>query len=125
MPLLSALGAYGTWGLGLNNGTFAMIGNLMKEENSLLPGSEALLLKTFTGIEGVDKQLAVLGTFFAPIVDGKDASISLYALFGLGQFGAAWALLCMESMRLGNRWRLVSLYISIFTNGEGAFADIC
>lgn len=109
--MLSLLGACGTLGLGFKNGVFDIIRGLVEQDEALFPGSNQPLLKNYTGVKSLDTQLAALVTFFAPVVDLNDAPLALFSLFGLGQFGAAWTLLVMESMRLGNRKRVVSLYV--------------
>lgn len=69
-----------------------------------------MLLRKYTGLGFLDNQLAVLVTFFAPVVDlgvGREA-LSLFSLYGLGQFGGVWTLMVMESLRVGNRGLVVS-----------------
>jgi hypothetical protein len=83
-------------------------GNIAAQE-PLLPGSTEPLLLTYTGITAVDRQLVTLVSFFSPVTDGSSNELSVFALFGLGQLGAVWTLLVMESLRKGNSGRLVSL----------------
>lgn len=109
LPLLSCIGAYGTMVLGSSNGTFPNITGLIAQDKPLFPGSTSPLLTTFIGIESIDHHLAVLVTFFAPTVDLNHGPLFLFTLFGFGQFGAAWTLLVMESMRMGNKGKAVSL----------------
>ncbi|KAM3068861.1 hypothetical protein ACMFMG_011023 [Clarireedia jacksonii] len=108
LPLLSIIGAFGTMVLGAHNGTFDHISTLAAQDSPIFPGSNVLLLKEYTGVGAIDTQLAVLVTFFAPVVDSRNSALYLFAIFGLGQFGAAWTLLVMESLRSGNKGRLVS-----------------
>jgi hypothetical protein len=105
------VGAFGTMVLGAHNGTFDHISTLVAQDSPVFPGSNVLLLKEYTGIRAIDTQLSVLVTFFAPVVDSRNGPLYLYAIFGLGQFGAAWTLLVMESLRSGNKGRVVSLYV--------------
>jgi hypothetical protein len=105
------VGAFGTMGLGARNGTFDHISTLAAQESPVFPGSNVLLLRQYTGVRAIDRQLSVLVTFFAPVVDSRSGTLYLYAIFGLGQFGAAWTLLVMESLRSGNKGRAVSLYV--------------
>lgn len=93
--------------LGQGNGTFDIITDVIAL-GSPLPGTTDPLLNTYTGIQAIDAQLAVLVTFFAPVADRSHADLALSGLFGLGQFGAAWALLTLESLRAGNKARVVS-----------------
>jgi len=77
----------------------------------MFPGTTDAMVKTFTGIERlefVDKQLQVLVTFFAPVVDPAYPGLNLFSIHGAGQFGAAWTLMMMEGMRMGNRGRIIS-----------------
>jgi len=67
------------------------------------------LVKTYTGVGPIDRQVTVLVSFFAPVVDSKNGALSLASVFGLGQFGAAWTLMMMEGSRQGNKGRVVSL----------------
>ncbi|RDW78441.1 hypothetical protein BP5796_06293 [Coleophoma crateriformis] len=108
LPLLSIAGGYGTMVLGGANGTFPHLMGLLDSENALFPGSSDPLLKSYTGITAIDRQLAVLVLFFAPVVDLSDSPLALFCLFGSGQFAAAWTLLVMESLRMGNKSKLVS-----------------
>jgi hypothetical protein len=111
LPLLSLLGAYGTWTLGGSNGTFETIVALLAENDPKFPGTEDLLLMKYTGIKPLDRQLAVLVTFFAPVVDVKYPALNLFSIWGFGQFGGVWTLMVMESMRMGNKGRAVSLWV--------------
>lgn len=72
------------------------------------PGTDVKLVKTYTEILWLDRQLTILVTFFAPVVDRNQGALTLFSFFGFGQFGAVWTLMMMESMRMGNRRRLVS-----------------
>ncbi|KUJ12875.1 uncharacterized protein LY89DRAFT_687812 [Mollisia scopiformis] len=110
LPILSLLGLYGTWALGFSNGLFSSIISLLEDPEASLPGTDELLLRSYTGLGWVDNQLAVLVTFFAPVLDagtGREALL-LFSLYGLGQFGGVWTLMVMESLRVGNRGLAVS-----------------
>ena len=106
--MLSALGLYGTWILGGSNGTFKTISALTLEENPKFPGTTAPLLTNYTGFKSIDQQLAILVTFFAPVVDGRSGALYLFSIFGMGQFGGIWTLMVLESMRMGNVGKWVS-----------------
>jgi hypothetical protein len=109
LPLLALLGGYGTWALGARNGTFDMLIALLgQNEPKFLETQDPLLMK-YTGIKALDHQLTVLVTFFAPVVDIKNPALNLFAIWGLGQFGALWTLMVMESMRMGNKGKAISL----------------
>lgn len=81
---------------------------LPQQELSYMPGTREPLRSTFTGFARVDRQLAVLVTFFAPVTDGGDAALTAFSIAGAGQFGAIWTLLVMEALRRGNNWKAVS-----------------
>jgi hypothetical protein len=108
LPLLSIAGAYTTVILAKGNGTIDIIEDVIALQSSPLPGSADPLLRTYTGIQALDGHLAILVAFFAPVADRSHADLALSAAFGLGQFGAAWALLTLESLRAGNKGRIVN-----------------
>ncbi|KAF7948683.1 hypothetical protein EAE96_007877 [Botrytis aclada] len=110
LPILSLVGFFGTLVIGGRNGTFEHITSLVRQKSpaAVFPNAKYLLLKDYTGIRGLDRQLTVLVTFFAPVVDSKNTALWLNSFYGLGQFGAAWTLLVMESLRSGNKGRVVS-----------------
>ncbi|KAI9646146.1 hypothetical protein NHQ30_005586 [Ciborinia camelliae] len=110
LPILSLVGIFGTFIIGGSNGTFEHITNLVAQETppAVFPDAKYLLMKDYTGIKAVDKQLTVLVTFFAPVCDRKNVALWLNSIYGLGQFGGAWTLLVMESLRSGNKGRAVS-----------------
>jgi nucleoside permease NupC len=107
LPLLSLVGAFGTWILGGANGTFPTLTALIAQGDTFLFGSNIPPLKTYTGIGFIDHQLLVLVTFFAPIFS-SETPLALFCIVGFGQFGAAWTLMVMESMRFGNKGKAVS-----------------
>lgn len=108
LPVLSFLGAYGTWGLARSNGILAAITALFAEELPKFPGTEDPLLLRYTGFKAIDYRLSNLVIFSAPVLDLSHADLTLFGFHGFGQFGAAWTLIMMESMRMGNRFRAVS-----------------
>ena len=61
-----------------------------------------------SGERFVDQQLTVLVTFFAPVLDTNNTALTLFSIAGFGQFGAVWTLMMMESMRMGNKGKVVS-----------------
>lgn len=82
---------------------------MAKQDTPLLPGTTDFLLTKYTGVAAIDKQLTVLVTFFAPVLDDNNHALKLFSIFGLGQFGAGWMVMMMESLRYGNQGRIVSL----------------
>ena len=95
--------------LASRNGTFETLLSALAENDPKFPGTEDLLVLKYTGFRAIDKQLAILVSFFAPVVDMRNQSLNLFSIWGLGQFGAVWTLMVMESLRMGNRRKAVSL----------------
>jgi hypothetical protein len=95
--------------LGASNGTFDGLTKLLSHDNLKFPGTEDQFLMNYTGLKALYRQLRVLVAFFAPVVDVNNPSLNLFAIWGLGQFGAVWTLMVMESMRMGNKGKAVSL----------------
>ena len=83
----------------------AAIPALFAEDIPELPGTNAPLLLRYTGFKAVDYRLSTLVVFSAPVLDLSHGDLTLFGLHGFGQFGAAWTLMMMESMRVGNRFR--------------------
>ncbi|KAK0126823.1 hypothetical protein ONS95_008402 [Cadophora gregata] len=108
LPLFSLAGFYGTMVLADANGTFKGIVSLIDSKEPKFPDTNDDLLMRYTNVGWLDRQLTILVTFFAPVVDMNQGALSMFSIFGTGQFGAAWALMVMESMRAGNRWKVVS-----------------
>lgn len=75
----------------------------------VLPGTDAPLERSYTGIGKLDYQLTVLALFFWELVDGSRPNASLLCFHFAGQITAGWGLLMMEGLRKGNRGRFVSL----------------
>jgi hypothetical protein len=109
LPLLSVAAVYCLWIVAGKNGLFKQIGELVEEKQPIFPGSKSPLILEYTGVTAIDRQLSVLVTFFGPVVQGGDEALNLFSVFGLGQFGGAWTLLVMESLRRGNKGKAVSL----------------
>lgn len=108
LSLLCTIAFHCLWFTSFKNGFFRQIGELIRSENPMYPGTETPLLQHYTGVGAIDKQLTLLVTFFAAFADSESANMRLFALFGLGQFAAAWTLFMLESFRRGNIGRLVS-----------------
>lgn len=116
---LSGAGFYLTWYLLLNNGTTDYMSHIRDYGPRLLPGTVEPL-KTDYGfklVPGMDYQLTVLTLFFWEHVDGSRPDASLYGFHFAGQVFVGWALLMIEGMRKGNKWRIVSLSESISLEG--------
>lgn len=106
---LSVIGFYGTWYLIFHNGTVEKMAHIRDVGPRKLPGTEAPLKLSYTGFDFVDYQLTVLALFFWETVDGSMPNASLHVFHFAGQIAGAYGLIIVESMRAGNRWRLVSL----------------
>ncbi|MCJ1404566.1 hypothetical protein MMC11_007792 [Xylographa trunciseda] len=110
---LSGLGAYLTWGLALNNGTLSMMERIREYGPQLLPGTDVPLKQSYTGIQAIDNQLTVLVLFFWQLVDGGMPGASLGTFRFASQFVPGWGLVVLESMRSGNKGRIIS-YVSLW-----------
>ena len=109
LPQLFLAAIYCLFYLGHENGLFDMVRGIASSKDPIYPGTENKVLTRYTGNSLVDQQLTPLVAFFVPIVTGANIPLSLFMLFGFGQFGAVWALLFMESIRKGNQGGVVSL----------------
>ncbi|KAJ5082239.1 hypothetical protein N7532_011282 [Penicillium argentinense] len=67
-----------------------------------LPGTDEPLRTLYTGVEPIDRLLALLTTFFYPAMDGQSPGLLLHSIGFSGTFGAAWTLVVLESWRKGN-----------------------
>ena len=110
LPVLFIAAVHCLFVVAIKNGLFSQITTLLEQKHALFPGSQSPLVRSYTGIAVIDGPLTFLVTFFAPIIEASSASLSLFSLFGLGQLGAVWTLLLLESLRVGNRGEVVSLY---------------
>lgn len=109
LPILSITGLTLTWFLGLKNGLLGQLDGIFAQKPfPYLPGTNEPLILRYSGIKLVDRYLSVLVAVFAPAVSGEYPDMSIFGKVGLGWFGAAWTLMVMESLRVGNRGRLVS-----------------
>lgn len=71
-------------------------------ESGKLPALNEPLRTEYTGVEPIDRILALLTTFFYPTLDGSSATLLLHSIGFSGTFGAAWTLVVLESWRKGN-----------------------
>jgi hypothetical protein len=109
LPLIAIAAVYCLWIVSTNNGLFGQINGIVEQKQPMFPGSKSPLMLKYTGVAAVDRQMSILVTFFGPVVQVGYEPLHLFSLFGLGQFGGAWTLLVMESLRRGNRGKVVSL----------------
>ncbi|KAI1282431.1 hypothetical protein F5Y07DRAFT_352535 [Xylaria sp. FL0933] len=74
-----------------------------------LKGAPSPFLSSYTGVDAVDKQLGAMISFFSAIIDGNVPwDVTMFYVWGMAQFAAAWTVLVLEAKRVGNRGRLVS-----------------
>jgi hypothetical protein len=85
------------------------MGENKRQTEPKLAGAEEPFLALYTGVSVIDSKLSILVEFFLPVVGGSDNDMTLFSIYGFGQFGAGWTLLLMESLRKGNRGRVLSL----------------
>ena len=107
LVFLSAAGYYTTWYFLFNNGTTDHVAHSRKL--GLLPGTREPVRTVYTGVPAIDYQLTFLTLFFWEIVNGSNASASLFGFYFATQLACGWGLLMVESLRHGNRWSLISL----------------
>lgn len=108
VSLSISAGVYGLFGLGFAGGLMKILQAVIGDSNSSWPGTTSPFRRTFTGVSPIDAWLTNLNPFFAHLADGSDANLSLFWLFMFGQYGVAWALVLMESLRVGNAGKIVS-----------------
>lgn len=106
----TAVGYYLTWHLFINNGAADMLNDLKENGSHTLPfNDKAPIRKVYTGNGRIDNQLTILTLFFYNLVDGTHPQACLQAYYFAGQLVLGWSLLMMESLRNGNRRKLISL----------------
>ncbi|KAL1958967.1 hypothetical protein VTO42DRAFT_3520 [Malbranchea cinnamomea] len=88
--------------------------SLSAVDAGVLPGTDNVPLRTvYTGIKPLDQLLTVLGTFFWPVVDGQNITLTLHSISFSGAFGAAWMLVVLEAWRDGNS-RTIAAFPAVF-----------
>ncbi|KAI1768665.1 hypothetical protein GGR53DRAFT_476540 [Hypoxylon sp. FL1150] len=101
----ATLGPLGTNGMG------AVLRDVLDPTtDSALPGAPTPLKREFTGLRPLDRQLSVLVTFFAALIDDPGAgwNVTAFYVWGIAQFAAGWTAVVLEGRRSGNRGALVS-----------------
>ncbi|KAK8114873.1 hypothetical protein PG999_006942 [Apiospora kogelbergensis] len=106
----TALGSTKTTGLG------ALIEAVGAGERAAFPGGPEPFKRVWSGLAPVDGMLNMMVGFFSAIIDGtavdgretEDWNSLLFYAWGMAQFVAGWSMLLLESLRVGNRGRLVS-----------------
>ncbi|KAK5636675.1 hypothetical protein RRF57_012387 [Xylaria bambusicola] len=105
----SLFGGNATIGTLLRNGLSEVIGAVGSGKVASLKGAPSPFLATYTGIAAIDYQLSGMIGFFSAIIDGNVPwDVTMFYVWGMAQFAAAWTILVLEAKRVGNRGRLVS-----------------
>lgn len=115
--LLSAWGWWTLWGFPYTNGLLKILSDLSLPGASIPGPTYAPMKQRYTGIKFIDQQLIPLTAFFYTAVDGNRADVSLIGLDFGSSVVAAWMLMTVESMRLGNqgKWWITSYVIPIIS----------
>jgi len=69
---------------------------------AVLPASDTPILRRFTGWQPLDRLMALSGVMFANVADGSRPQLSLYAVQFGGQLVPVFAVIMIESLRVGN-----------------------
>ncbi|KAK7952561.1 uncharacterized protein PG986_008289 [Apiospora aurea] len=113
----SAFGGWATIGSLQKTGLGALIEAVLAGNQAAFPGGPEPFKRRWTGLAPVDGFLGGIVGFFSAIIDGSNApdrsgkvewDAYLFYVWFAGQFVAVWAMLLLESLRVGNRGRLVS-----------------
>ncbi|KAK8048447.1 hypothetical protein PG994_010177 [Apiospora phragmitis] len=117
----SAFGGWATLGSLQKTGLGALIKAAVAGDRASFPGGPAPFKRHWCGLAPVDGTLSTLVAFFSAIIDGANSANTngdnntvvdwdsyLFYVWAMAQFIAAWAMLLLESLRVGNRGRLVS-----------------
>ncbi|KAK8041934.1 hypothetical protein PG993_006457, partial [Apiospora rasikravindrae] len=113
----SALGGWTTIGSLHKTGLSALINAVLAGDRAALPGGPEPFKRHWCGLAPVDWTLSGIVGFFSAVIDGSNApnggdkvewDAYLFYVWFAAQFIAVWAMLLLESLRVGNRGRLVS-----------------
>jgi hypothetical protein len=104
---LAVLGFWTLWPFPYNNGLLKHL-SAQTEPGAVIPGPAAAPMRQhYTGIGPIDKQLTILVSFFYTAIDGNRGDVSV-AFLSLGSHViAAWVLIMIESLRTGNKGKLL------------------
>lgn len=93
----------------LDNGLSEALTSVSKGAVASLKGAPSPFLSSYSGVAVVDQQLSAMISFFSAIIDGNVSwDVTVFYVWGMAQFAAAWTVLVLEAKRAGNRGRLVS-----------------
>ncbi|KAI0969226.1 hypothetical protein F4678DRAFT_439771 [Xylaria arbuscula] len=93
----------------MSNGLGKALTAVTQGTTASLKGAPSPYFGAYTGVDAVDGQLGAMVTFFSAIIDGNVSwDATLFYVWGMAQFAAAWTVLVLEAKRAGNRGRMVS-----------------
>jgi hypothetical protein len=110
--LLASLIPYGLLSMHFlmhRNGYYASMVHLRDYGPHLLPGTQDVLVQTYTGNGFLDYWLTVLVCFFANAVDGSEPELSVFCAVFATNMGPCLVFVYMESLRRERRWGLIWL----------------
>lgn len=106
---LAITGYLATWNFSFKNGQFDKINTLIASPQPMLPESMIPMRTHWTGVKALDDGLVTFQAFFYPILSGQNPALSLVGFHFYGQGMATWLLMLVESFRVGNSWKPISL----------------
>jgi len=109
LPALAIVGFLGTHKLAMDNGLYKMIAVNLKSSSPQLEGTNFSQRTQWTGFKAIDSHLSLMVSFFWPMLSGNIPNLTLMSTHFLGQGMSIWMLMLIETFRVGNTWRLVSL----------------
>jgi hypothetical protein len=104
---LLAWGVFSLFVFSFKNGFIAVMQQAI-DSGILLPSGEALRTE-YTGISLIDQLLTSLTPFFYPLAEGNAPGLLLHSVNFAGCIGSLWTVVLLESLRSGNRGKLVTL----------------
>ena len=109
LALVHLLGFNCMYGLIYRNGYIDALMRLRDYGPYVLPGSNNPILTRFVGIGPLDKLMTLGGVLFANVTDGTAPELSLYGFYFAGQLVGIFAIIILESLRLGNQRSVLSV----------------
>ncbi|KAJ5639915.1 uncharacterized protein N7484_007777 [Penicillium longicatenatum] len=110
--IFGAVGITGTWVRTALDGSTEQLMKVMDDPQGRLPGSQALLQRTFTGIrDPMDHIISTLVVFWYEVVDGSHPASTAVALYFLGQL-LPCILIAYTNGQRGSKPSLVSYITS-------------
>jgi len=106
--LVSAIAAYCIIGVQVRNGFFDLLYAAGKAVPRKLPGSTDTVIANITGFNVIDKGLGELLMFFWPVLEAESPSLSLFAVYMVGQILPVQTLVLLEGLRSGNSGKIIS-----------------